>query len=74
MARLSEAKSLHDAASTEMTAHWDRMTNDVDQFSSVLGTLTIEVKKARWEWTCAKAEIGFLSRQVTTHERSATET
>lgn len=70
-ARLAESKSLPNMALKKMTAHRNQQRDEVDHLSLVRGTLFFQMKKARWELTSARAEIGLLTRQLRTHKRSA---
>lgn len=65
-ARLAEAEALPDAALTKMTAHRDRLTDEVDQFFSMRRTPPVEMMKARRDLTDAQTEVGFLTGQTKT--------
>lgn len=66
-AELAEGKSLSKAASAEMTSHWDRLRDGVNQLSSVRLALTVEVKKTRRELTGAWTKFWLLMGCVVMH-------
>lgn len=58
--RILEAESLLAEALPEKTAPEERLRDEVDLLSSVKGSLTVEVKKVRRDFTGLRAEIGLL--------------
>lgn len=73
MYKPAEAESLFDADLTEMTAHRDRLRDEVDDLSWVSGTLIVDLKKSRWELIDALPEVLLPVGRATTHKRYAGE-
>lgn len=70
---LADTKSLPHSASTEITAHRNRINDEADQHPSASEALTVKMKKTGQALTGAHEETKIFERYATAHKRSAKE-